>query len=86
MALIAARVTRVRRARGLAIEELAQRSKITESELDAILRGRRNLQIQTLFRLAAALEVRPTALLDGIEWMMDEGGGGHFEIEGSRDD
>ncbi|MGH2940009.1 MAG: helix-turn-helix domain-containing protein [Solirubrobacterales bacterium] len=81
MAFVADRATRVRRDRGVSIAQLAQRSKIEEPALEAILRGEGNLRIQTVFRLAAALEVTPATLLRGIEWVPDAGGGGHFEIE-----
>ena len=86
MAQIADRATRLGRAHGISVAQMAQRSKIDESDLEAILRGERDLKIQTVFRLAAALDVTPATLLRGIEWIPDASGGGHFKIEESSGD
>lgn len=82
MTHIADRLTRVQRSRNLSITELARRSKIDKSALELILRGEKDLEIVTIFRVAAALEIAPAVLLQGIEWIPDEeGGGGRFEID-----
>jgi transcriptional regulator with XRE-family HTH domain len=81
MTHVADLVTDVRRARGVSIAELAQRSKIEEPRLTRILGGEEDLQIETVFLLAAALDATPASLLRGVEWIPDECGGGHFEIE-----
>ncbi len=84
MVVVAERLTRIQRSRGLSIGQLARRSKIDEFELATIFRGARDLQIQTVFRLAAALDCEPATLLQGIEWIPDQVGGGRFEIEEPR--
>jgi transcriptional regulator with XRE-family HTH domain len=81
MSYIAARLARVQRSRNLSVAQLAQKSKVEEPELESILRGEKDLEIVTVFRIAAGLEVPPATLLRGIRWIPDEDGGGRFEFD-----
>jgi transcriptional regulator with XRE-family HTH domain len=81
MAQIARAAVQARQSRGESIGRLAQRSGIEESRLRRILEGEEDLQIHTVFLLAAALEITPATLLQGVEWIPDGRGGGCFEIE-----
>jgi transcriptional regulator with XRE-family HTH domain len=84
MAQVAASVVRVQRARGESTPQLARRSKIDEPRLERVLHGEEDLQLHTVFRLAAALEVTPATLLDGIEFVAEENGGGRFRVGGGQ--
>jgi transcriptional regulator with XRE-family HTH domain len=52
--------------RGLTQEALARRARVPRPNLSAIERGRRDVSLSTLRALAAALEVRPGVLVDGV--------------------
>lgn len=52
--------------RGLTQEELARRAGLPRPNLSAIERGQREVSLRTLRALAAALDVRPGVLADGI--------------------
>jgi transcriptional regulator with XRE-family HTH domain len=61
----------LRRARAstvLSQEELAFRASLHRTEVGMLERAERTPRIDTLVKLAGALGVEPTALLDGIEW------------------
>jgi transcriptional regulator with XRE-family HTH domain len=77
---IAERLGRIQRSQGISITDLARKSRIDESGVEAILRGEVDLQLHTVYQLAGALKVRPVRLLEGIEWIPDGPSGGHFRI------
>ena len=52
--------------RGLSQADLARRSGVPRSNLSNIERGKKDVSLQTLRMLAAALDVTPGALADGI--------------------
>jgi transcriptional regulator with XRE-family HTH domain len=81
MAHIARAAVQAQRSRGESMGKLAQRSGIEQSRLRRILEGKEDLQIDTVFLLASALEITPATLLQGVEWIPDGRGGGCFEIE-----
>lgn len=58
-----------RRRLGLSQEELAARCSLHRTEIGNIENGRRMPRVDTLMRLAGALEVRAEDLLRGIEWL-----------------
>jgi transcriptional regulator with XRE-family HTH domain len=66
--------------RGVSITDLARKSRIDQSRVEAILQGEVDLQLHTVYQLAGALKVRPVRLLEGIEWIPDGPSGGHFRI------
>lgn len=59
---------RCRRQLGLSQEELGRRASLHRTEVGMLENGQRTPRIDTPMKLAAAAEVSPTALLDGIEW------------------
>lgn len=63
---------------GLSPAEVAARAEIHRSHLALILRAKRTVQLDTLVKLAGALEVPPERLLEGVEWVSDGRGGGEF--------
>lgn len=62
--LFGLRLAEVRRARGLSQERLALESGIARSYLGGVERGQRNIALLNIYRLADALEVPPTSLLE----------------------
>lgn len=62
--LFSANVRAVRLARGMSQEELADRASLDRTYISSIERKLRNLSIQNIQRLAVALEVDPSQLLD----------------------
>lgn len=75
---LAANLERVMAEKGLTATEVADRAEISPNHLSLILRARRTIQLDTLVKLAGALEVPPEKLLKGIEWVSDGRGGGEF--------
>jgi len=63
--LIGDKVGGWRRVRGLTQAALAARAGLTQAAVSGIENGGRDLSVRTLFRLAAALDLTPGALLDG---------------------
>ena len=78
-----ANLDRLSAERGLSPAELAARAEIHRSHLTMILAGERMVQLDTLVKLAGALEVPPERLLEGVEWVSDGRGGGEFRRAGS---
>ena len=78
MRQFASNVERVMVEQGLTVEELADRAELSLNHVNLILRGRRNVQLDTLVKLAGALGVTPERLLAGVEWISDGHGGGEF--------
>jgi transcriptional regulator with XRE-family HTH domain len=76
--------------KGVSVTEVAARADIYRTHLSLILRGERTVQLDTLVKLAGALEISPRDLLAGIEWVPDGKGGGEFRGRGrnaaDRDD
>lgn len=62
----------LRLARGITQEVLAERAGLHPTYIGGIERGERNLGLSNLLKLAAALDVQPSALLVDF----DEGEGG----------
>lgn len=52
--------------RGLTQEELARRAEVSRPNLSGMERGRREVSLQTLRRLASALGITPGFLVDGV--------------------
>lgn len=59
---------RVRQARKLSQESLAELAGIQRTQITLIESGRREPRVLTLLRLAGALEVDVSTLLEGVAW------------------
>jgi transcriptional regulator with XRE-family HTH domain len=60
---------RIRRREDLSQEQLGRRASLHRTEIGLLERGGRAYRIDTLIRVAGALEVRPEELLEGIAWI-----------------
>jgi transcriptional regulator with XRE-family HTH domain len=69
---VGVRIRQLREQKGLSQEELGHRAGVDRTYVSSCERGRRNLSLLTLYRIAAALEVEPAALLSRDA---DEGSG-----------
>jgi transcriptional regulator with XRE-family HTH domain len=79
---LGANLRRLRTAAGLSREELAKTSDVGHGHLSKIENGGLLCRVDTLVKLAAALDVTPNDLLAGVEWRRQrEDGGGGFEVE-----
>jgi transcriptional regulator with XRE-family HTH domain len=63
-----ANLARLREQSGVTQEELAFRASLHRTEIGLLERGGRIPRIDTLAKLAGALEVEPGELFDGIVW------------------
>jgi len=78
---LAENVMRLKDARGLSLSEIARRAEIHRTHVSLILRGKRMIQIDTVVKLAGALEAEPGELLTGIAWVPGERGvGGRYVL------
>jgi transcriptional regulator with XRE-family HTH domain len=67
-------ILRVRQARKLSQESLAERAEVHRTQISLIESGQREPRIFTLLRLAGALEVDASTLLEGVAWKPAEPG------------
>jgi transcriptional regulator with XRE-family HTH domain len=61
-------LARLRQAAGYSQEELAFRAAIHRTQVSLLESGTRMPRVETLIKLAGALEVTPDAILEGIVW------------------
>jgi transcriptional regulator with XRE-family HTH domain len=61
-------LVQIRRARRLSQESLAERSGLHRTQISLVETGRRQPGIETVVRLAGALEVSTESLFEGIRW------------------
>ena len=59
------RITEIRNARGLSIEELAAKADMSPSYVSRMARGERNISLRNLEKLALALDCSPEDLMGG---------------------
>jgi transcriptional regulator with XRE-family HTH domain len=78
---LAANVERARRQHDYSVDLLSERSGIETEELEAIMRGEAQARVDSILRLAGALEVTAGDLYEGVAWVPDGDGGGEFRIE-----
>ena len=71
-----------KRERGMSLTEIAERAEIHRTHLGLLLRGKRLVRIDTVVKLAGALGVPLSALLEGVRWHPPQGPGspGRFEL------
>lgn len=73
-------LARERRRAGLSQEEAAVRASLHRTAVGQLERGERCARLDTLIKLAGALGVDPSDLLDGLSWQPGETLIGRFEI------
>jgi transcriptional regulator with XRE-family HTH domain len=61
-------LAQLRQAAGYSQEELAFRAAIHRTQVSLLESGARMPRVETLVKLAGALEVSPDAILEGIVW------------------
>ncbi len=70
---------RCRKRTGLSQEELSFRASLHRTEIGMLERGIRLARVDTLVKLAGALEVAPEELLEGLVWTPGEPRRGQFD-------
>jgi transcriptional regulator with XRE-family HTH domain len=75
-------LTRCRKRADLSQEELGLMSSLHRTEISLLERGTRIPRIDTLVKLAGALSIPPSELLDGIDWTPGTSTSGSFSITG----
>jgi transcriptional regulator with XRE-family HTH domain len=73
-------VLRIRQARKLSQENLAERAAIHRTQISLLESGRRQPRLDTLMKLAGALEVPLSALVEGISWRPAVTDAGEFSV------
>lgn len=74
---------RIRRRAGLSQEGLGFAAGLHRTEVGLLERGQRLPKIDTLVKLAGALDIAPEALLDGIAWQAARIASGGFDVSES---
>ena len=74
-------LARARARAGISQEELGFRADLHRTEIGLLERGIRLPRIDTLLKLAGALEVEPDDLLDGMNWSQGSRSVGQFRIQ-----
>lgn len=69
---------RCRRVADLSQEQLGVRAGLHRTEIGLLERGARIPRIDTLLKLASALDIDPSVLLEGISWLPGETETGRF--------
>lgn len=64
----AANLVRCRKRADISQEELAARSSLHRTQIGLLERGQRLPRLDTIVKLAGALAISATELLEGIEW------------------
>ena len=73
-------LARVREQVGISQEELGFRASLHRTEIGMLERGIRLARIDTLVKLAGALDATPNDLLEGIDWTEGHVSFGAFRI------
>lgn len=73
-------LARCRKRAGLSQEELGLRSSLHRTEISLLERGTRIPRIDTLVKLAGALSIPPSELIDGIDWTPGTSTAGSFSV------
>jgi len=66
-------------------EELAHNSSLHRTEIGLLERGARIPRIDTLVKLAGALSVPPSELIEGIDWNPGRFTAGSFSVDSNGD-
>jgi transcriptional regulator with XRE-family HTH domain len=73
---------RARKRAAMSQEELAIGASLHRTEIGLIERGHRVARIDTLIKIASALDVSPLELLEGIHWTIGGPTRGRFNFSG----
>jgi transcriptional regulator with XRE-family HTH domain len=73
-------LARCRKRAGLSQEQLGLRSSLHRTEIGLLERGERVPRIDTLVKIAGALQIPASELVDGIRWAPTETSGGEFSF------
>jgi transcriptional regulator with XRE-family HTH domain len=73
-------LNRCRKRTGLSQEELAIRASLHRTEIGLLERGERLPRIDTVIKLAGALSVPPSELIEGIDWSPGSTSRGSFSL------
>jgi transcriptional regulator with XRE-family HTH domain len=75
-------LARCRRRAALSQEELGARASLHRTEIGLLEHGMRVARIDTLIKLAGAMAIPPSDLLEGIHWTPGQPSGGGFSFTG----
>jgi transcriptional regulator with XRE-family HTH domain len=75
-------LARAREQAGMTHEALAQAAEIHRTQIGELLRGNQLPRLDTLLRLAGALNVEPADLLDGLSF--EPSASGSFKVKPSK--
>jgi transcriptional regulator with XRE-family HTH domain len=73
-------LARCRKRAGLSQEQLGLRSSLHRTEIGLLERGERVPRIDTLVKIAGALSIPASELIDGISWAPGETSSGEFNF------
>jgi transcriptional regulator with XRE-family HTH domain len=73
-------LARCRRLARLSQEELGARASLHRTEIGMLEHGTRLARVDTLMKLAGALSIPPSELLEGIDWIPGDSAEGCFSI------
>jgi transcriptional regulator with XRE-family HTH domain len=79
-------LARCRRQADMSQEELGALASLHRTEIGMLERGGRLARIDTLIKLAGALEIAPGDLLDGLDWRPGPPRVGQFKIDAEEDE
>jgi transcriptional regulator with XRE-family HTH domain len=79
-ALFGENLSRCRRRADMSQEELGVRASLHRTEISQLERGLRVARIDTLVKLAGALGVSPSELIEGIDWSPGRTTTGQFKL------
>ena len=66
-------IMEMRRRKGISQDEISKAADIGRTHISAIECGKRKPTMETLYRLARAMDVKMSDILREIEWKMDPG-------------
>jgi transcriptional regulator with XRE-family HTH domain len=75
-------VDRLRLERGYTVETLSGRSLIDAEDVQALIGGEVEPEVDDVYLLAGALGVEPGVLFEGVRWVPPAAGGAGYEFDG----
>jgi transcriptional regulator with XRE-family HTH domain len=81
--IVGMNLARIRQAKRLSQEEVADRAGLHRTEISLMELGKRTPRIDTIFRVMGALDVGPAEAFEGASWApYAEKPGGYVKLEG----